>query len=617
MNITAYLFPLRFLPTIVLTTVALVFASFMNAPLQAQNLAPKPHLIFHVELSGSEAIPAVNTDAKGLITFIFTPDRKKVNVSGMLVKLDGTVTEAKIRLGITGQTGTVLLDFLPLIDGRHVIGQLDAPPALLQNLLLNGVYAEVRTTAHPNGEMRGQFVCETDLDYGAYLTGDQAVPPNTSNARAFGGIHFPLGARDILYAFVVSGLGAIDSAGIYEGQPGQDGILVARMTSFFGNILQGVILLDTIDPNFLLKAREGKLHAVIYTANYPNGEIRGQIKHLGYFASLAPINGVQQLPNPSPPTPGFGFNHTTVSGALDNLTTTVFISGILPTSVKIHIGNPKEVGPVLTEMDPTPVPGFYTKTYPITEAQLTDFAQGRLYINVTTTNFPNGELRGVMKNTLRKAYAFDLCGVQVVPPTNSNALGIAVASVDQANCYLNYKVITDGLAGNPSDAYVAVAPFASNGIAFHDMPDTEPIIAGSHEIMAVVGRYIENDSTYIQISTPGFPNGEIRGQIKRGFTCPEVVAVTDIDNLSKVIVSPVPFQDVLNIDLASASGFKGRLVLRDILGVLALTQSVEITPGEQTFQMQTGNLPKGVYMLSLEIPGQHADILLKKVVRVE
>ncbi|MDO8366441.1 MAG: CHRD domain-containing protein [Saprospiraceae bacterium] len=603
MNKTAYFF----LPL-------LYFASLMAAPLKAQI----PHLVFHVELGGSEVIPAVNTDAKGLITFIFTPDRKKVDVSGMIVKLDGTVTEATIRLGITGQTGAVLLDFLPLIDGRHIVGQMDAPPELLQNLLLNGVYAEIRTTVHPNGEMRGQFVCETDLDFGVHMTGSQANPPNNSPGRAFGAIHFPLGSRDIVYAFVVGGLSsAITKVELHEGPPGQIGTFVLNMPGFFGNIIQSIILLDTIDPNFLLKAREGKYYVVIKTVNFPNGELVGKVEFLGYFASLAPINGIQQLPPPSPPTPGFGFSHNKLNKTLDSLTTTLYIASIQPTAVKIHTGLPLEVGPVLVDMGIGSAPGFFTKKYKITETQLTDFAQGRLYINASTVAYPDGELRGVMKNTLRKAYAFDLCGVQMVPPTNSNALGIAVASVDQANCYLNYKVITDGLAGTPVDGYFAQGAFGTNGVAFHSMPNAEPIIAGSHEIMASLGPIIENGGTYVQISTPGNIGGEIRGQVRRAFTCPEVVAVTELDNIGKVIVSPVPFQDVLNVELESMSAFDGRLVLRDILGVLGISQSVQIVAGEQTLQMETGNLPKGFYTLYLESPSQNTAILLKKVVKVD
>jgi hypothetical protein len=608
MNKTAY----HFLPMLLLV-------SLFALPLQAQvALPPLPHLVFHAELGGSEAIPAVNTDAKGLVTLLFTPDRKKADVSGMLVKLDGTVTEAKIRLGITGNVGPVIFDLTPYINDRHIIGQFDVPAGLLEQLLINGIYVEVRTTAHPTGEIRGQFVCETDLDFGVNMTGVEAVPPNNTTARAFGGVHFPLGAHDILVAMAVSGLsGPITSGGIYEGQPGQNGVKLAKAAGFFGNVIQFLVDLDTIDQAFLLKAREGKLYIVLNTANFPNGEIRGQIYHLGYFASLAPINGVEQVPVPSPPTPGFGFSQTILKGGLDSLNTTLFISGIQPSTVKIHIGNIGQVGPEFVDMGAPLAPGFYSKSYAINESQLTDFAQGRLYINATTTAFPTGELRGRMKNTLRKAYAFDLCGIQMVPPVATNALGVAIASVDQANCYLNYKMIMDGLASTPIDGYFAIEEQGKNGTAFHSLNNTAPIIAGSHEIMAELGPWIEDDSSYVQISTTGHINGEIRGQVRRGFTCPEIVAVTELDNIEEVVVSPVPFQSVLNVTLKSASDFEGRLVMYDLLGIPALTQSVQIVAGEQTIEIHTRQLPKGVYTLSLEMPSQNASVLLKKVVRVE
>jgi hypothetical protein len=135
--------------------------------------------------------------------------------------------------------------------------------------------------------------------------------------------------------------------------------------------------------------------------------------------------------------------------------------------------------------------------------------------------------------------------------------------------------------------------------------------------MAVLGPIIENSGTYVQIASPDFPMGEIRGQVRRGFSCPEVVAVSELDNLEQVLVSPVPFKEVLNVTLQSASAFEGRLVMYDMMGIPALTQSVQIQTGEQTIELQTNHLPKGIYSLSLEIPGQDAAVLLKKVVRVD
>ena len=120
-----------------------------------------------------------------------------------------------------------------------------------------------------------------------------------------------------------------------------------------------------------------------------------------------------------------------------------------------------------------------------------------------------------------------------------------------------------------------------------------------------------------KINTQGFLGGEIRGQVRRGFTCPEVVAVNEIEDIKQVNVSPVPFQDVLNINLESISSFEGRLVLHDLLGGRVLSQAVQISEGEQSLEFQTGELPKGVYLLSLEVPSQQRSMFLKKVVRVD
>jgi hypothetical protein len=149
------------------------------------------------------------------------------------------------------------------------------------------------------------------------------------------------------------------------------------------------------------------------------------------------------------------------------------------------------------------------------------------------------------------------------------------------------------------------------------MPLTEPIIAGSHEIMAVLGPIIENGGSYVQIGTMGNPNGEIRGQVRRGFTCPEVVSATSLEQVTEVNVSPVPFNDFLNVSLTSKESFEARLIMHDILGAPAYVQNINIAQGEQTIDISTLQLPAGFYTISLEIPSENASVLLKKVVKAQ
>jgi hypothetical protein len=418
-----------------------------------------------------------------------------------------------------------------------------------------------------------------------------------------------------VYAFLATGLSSpVTEVGLYKGDPGQNGTFIHAFDDLGGGILSGLIELGDLPANFLREAREGKYYVAVKTQNFPDGEIRGQIGFLGYFTSFAPANAPQVVPNMGG-SPGFGFSHNILNPTLDSITSTVFVAGITPTAIEVRIAPPGMNGPVFETLDPTSTPGLYRKTYKLDPSHLTDFAQGRLYVNVPTVARPNGELRGAMKNSLRKGYAFDLCGEQVVPPTTSQAFGVGMASVDQANCYLNYKVIYDGLSGPANEVFICQAYPTMNGNAIYPMPVAKPVIPGIQEIMASHGVAIELGETYVLFVTEAYPNGEIRGQIVRGFSCPEQSGVSVVDNVSRVVVSPVPFNTELTVSFESQAPFEGRIVLYDILGVPSLTYPVNIIAGNQTLSIPTGNLPVGYYTMVLETPGQGSSMMLKKLIR--
>ncbi|MBL7826255.1 MAG: CHRD domain-containing protein [Saprospiraceae bacterium] len=582
--------------------------------LSAGAKAQLPHLIFHAELVGSEQIPAVTTNATGLITLMYSPDRTKVNVSGLFVGLEGDITGITLHIGKTGEVGDAIVDLMPVVHGRRLNGEVSVPASLLQNLLPDRAYASLSTTAHPDGELRGQFICETDLDYKGILTGSEVVPVTPSTAFGFGGLHFPTGSQDLVYAFLVDGLSSpITSASLYYGNPGENGTLVYSFPSFFLNFIQGVVHMADLPADFLREAREGKYYVMVNTANYPDGEIRGQIGFLGYFTSFAPVNAAQMVP--SAPSPGFGFSHNQLNQTLDSLTTTVYISTITPTSVDIRMAPPGMNGPVIETLNPTGTPGVYQKKYPLDADRMSAFVEGKLYVLVPTAARPNGEIRGQMKNSLRKGYAYDLCGDQVVPPVNTDGIGVAMSSVDQANCYLNYKIIYDRMDSDVVDAFVCQANPMQNGNAIYALPTYKPLIPGSQEIETNHGVAIEIGETYVILRTAEHPTGEIRGQIRRGFTCPELSAVVQVDQITDINVSPVPFQDVLTLAMNSKRRFTGKIIMHDLLGAPTLVHQVEIQEGVQTISIPVSSVPAGMYSLSLEIPDQGKSMLLKKLTK--
>lgn len=589
----------------------LCLALFLAAPELSAQL---PHLIFHAELKGEEQIPAVSTPARGLVTIMYSPDRTKVSVTGLFVDMEGDITDVSLHIGKTGETGDLIVSLMPVLNFRRLYGEVEVPASLLQNLLPDRVYVTVSTNANPGGEIRGQFICETDLDYRAVLTGSEVVPAAASSSFGFGGIHFPTGSDDVVVALLVDGLsGPITEAGVYFGNPGENGVLVHSLTQFFLNFIQEKIELDELPLNFFRDAREGKYYIQVNTAAYPNGELRGQVGFLGYFTSFAPVNSAQAVP--STPSTGFGFSHNILNATLDSLTSTVYISAITPAAVEIRKGSPGVVGTLLETLELTSTPGVYSKTYPLDADRMTALVEGNLYVNVPTAAKPAGEIRGQMKNSLRKGYAFDLCGNQVVPPVSSNGYGVAMASVDQANCYINYKLIYDKLTSDVTDGFICQADPGQNGDALYSLSVQKPVIPGEAEILATHGVTIENGGMYMILRTQTWPDGEIRGQIRRGsLSCPEQSAIQVITQVSGVQVNPSPFNDMLTVKFESKRPFQANLILRDILGAPSLIQSVNVISGEQTFSVQTPVLLPGVYTLSLEIPGE-SGMMLKKIVR--
>ncbi len=589
----------------------LFFALLLIAPKVSAQL---PHLIFHAELKGAEQIPAVGTPARGLITIMYSPDRTKVSVTGLFVDMEGDITDVSLHIGKTGETGDLIVDLMPLLNFRRLYGEVEVPATLLQNLLPDRVYATVSTNANPGGEIRGQFVCETDLDYRTVLTGAEVVPAASSSGFGFGGIHFPTGSDDVVVALLVDGLsGPITGAGIYSGSPGENGILIHSLTQFFLNFIQEKIELSELPADFFRNAREGKYYIQVNTAAYPNGELRGQVGFLGYFTSFAPVNSAQAVP--STPSTGFGFSHNVLNATLDSLTSDVYISMITPVAVEIRKGTPGTMGILLETLEPTSTPGVYSKTYPLDADRLTAFAEGNLYVNVPTAAKPAGEIRGQMKNSLRKGYAFDLCGNQVVPPVSSSGYGVAMASVDQANCYINYKLIYDKLTSNVTDGFICQADPGQNGDALYPLTVQKPVIPGEAEILATHGVTIENGGMYMVLRTETWPEGEIRGQIRRGnLSCPEQSDIRLISEVSGVLVSPSPFNDVLTVKFESRRPFQAKLILRDMLGAPSLVQPVSVLSGTQTVSVQVPALIPGIYTLSLEIPGE-SGMLLRKIVK--
>ncbi|MFV5693709.1 CHRD domain-containing protein [Flavobacterium sp. LT1R49] len=109
----------------------------------------------------------------------------------------------------------------------------------------------------------------------------------------------------------------------------------------------------------------------------------------------ATLNGASEVPSNTSTATGsavLAFNTTTKIFSL-----TVTYNGLTPTEGHIHVGTTGVAGPIVFALTGLTSPITYTSP-PLTTAQEADLKEGRYYVNLHTTAFPGGEIRGQFDN---------------------------------------------------------------------------------------------------------------------------------------------------------------------------------------------------------------------------
>ncbi len=245
----------------------------------------------------------------------------------------------------------------------------------------------------------------------AMLSGAQQVPSNTSSST--GKVKVIVKRRSILVKGKFSGLssplqpvGTVGAAHIHLGEAGTNGpvvfelhpILSASGTSgrFCERIELTVGLEDVQRAAFLA----GRYYVNIHTSTYPGGEIRGQLllhKECGtqYLVRLSGRNEVPANDSTATGTLVATLNgkYLTVSGAFTGLSSDF-------QAAHIHSGAAGMTGPVLFTLTVKtvipPLSGTLSEAdnrFRLTKDQYKLLKRGELYVNIHSTNYPNGELR--------------------------------------------------------------------------------------------------------------------------------------------------------------------------------------------------------------------------------
>lgn len=248
----------------------------------------------------------------------------------------------------------------------------------------------------------------------ALLSGRQEVPPVSPSATGAATLDLDASRTTVVATVTVSGLADITAAHIHVGAPGVDGPIIfpLALSSFISPLVvtltsshllpapaQGInTFADAVDAML-----NGETYVNVHTTANPGGELRGQV---GPVTLRAALNGAQEVPPAA--TGATGTMTLSLSNDQTVFSFSLSVSGLGNiTAAHIHAGAPGVNGPILFTLatgpysspltgspnagNLTPQPSVGIVTF---EQAVDAMISGQTYVNVHTTAFADGEIRG-------------------------------------------------------------------------------------------------------------------------------------------------------------------------------------------------------------------------------
>jgi len=222
---------------------------------------------------------------------------------------------------------------------------------------------------------------------------------------------------------------------------------------------------------------------------------------------IAVLNG-PQVPTSST---GQGVGKFEVDTTKNTLTYDISFAGLSAAETSAHIHGPAAAGMNAGILHPLSAGPRKTGVWNYLESQEADIISGSTYVNIHSSAFPSGEIRGQIVSMVSL-----LDGPAA--GTSSSATGTGLFVIDTDLNTLTYYIFYSGLSGSEFAAHI-------HGFAPHGTPANvvHPLPAGSPKVG--VWNYSEDQEasildglTYVNVHTSFANVGEIRGQVTSNVT---------------------------------------------------------------------------------------------------
>jgi hypothetical protein len=349
-----------------------------NSPSGMSNKVSK-----NVVLTGAQVVPSATTASTG--AGLITVDMDSGAVSGNITVFGFTGTDAHLYTGAVGANGAVAVALAESSPGTwSVVSGSMLTSDQMNAFNTGGLYVGISSAANPSGEIRGQV---GRLIYYASLGGSQEVPATTSTATGVGVYVLDPDTKTLSGSTTSTVTGV--AAHIHTGVVGASGPVTLPFTGGPTTwTLAPVVLTDAQ----LASLQTGGFYANVHSTASPGGEIRGQVYQASKITNLAGTNETPPNTSSASGMGALGFNPFTraVAGRIET-------TGITGVAAHAHLAANGVAGGVVIPMtQSSATSGIWTSAPGVVpnDSVFLGFVQGNLYLNVHSSAFPGGEIRG-------------------------------------------------------------------------------------------------------------------------------------------------------------------------------------------------------------------------------
>jgi hypothetical protein len=350
------------------------------------------------------------------------------------------------------------------------------------------------------------------------LSGEQEVPPVDTPASGIAELDIDLDTGAVSGTLLVEDMEPT-GAHIHDGFAGTNGPILVHLEQ------------DSADPNRfsfaanaaltaaqLERLLEGGLYLNVHSAAHPPGEVRGQILPAGFSLVFAELSGREQLP--AQDTAARGRAAVTLGAstpATAAVHTTLFGLGNA-TNVGLHEGFAGTTGPLLAALaqSTTDPNHWFSNGLELGDEDLEALLAGRVYLNASTTELPEGMIRGQFVPDGIAVIVDVLSGTEEVPPLDTTAAGTSALTLELDTRAFAFHVNTTDF-DHASDAHI------HDGFAGTNGPVLVPLQRDGMNLArwSATGTFSTEDmqklfsgALYVNVHSPAHPPGEIRAQLK-------------------------------------------------------------------------------------------------------